>query len=164
MSTSVSSGTDASRDSGPARGKPVVISGNDARQGAPGHELLYVLGFGTTGAIFAVAAVLAYFEAQVVGRRVSHRSAFVENVVALMVVTLALTVLMCLAAVAPAVWTFATAAAAETHIPVGLSQCLSVKGDPVHRISIRQAAPDCRCDVPANNRRNNWELTEWNDG
>jgi len=40
----------------------VVISGNDARQGAPGHELLYVLGFGTTGAIFAVAAVLAYFE------------------------------------------------------------------------------------------------------
>ncbi len=62
MSTSVSAGTDASRDSGPARGKPVVISGNDARQGAPGHELLYVLGFGTTGAIFAVAAVLAYFE------------------------------------------------------------------------------------------------------
>jgi hypothetical protein len=71
-----------------------------------------------------------FIKAQVVGRRVSHRSAFVENVVALMVVTLALAVLMCLAAVAPAVWTFATAAAAETRILVGLSQCLSVKGDP----------------------------------
>ena len=140
-----------------------------------------------------------FIKAQVVGRQVSHRSAFVANVIALMVVTLGLTLLMCLAAVAPAVWTFATAAAAETHIPVGLSQCLSVKDDPgrlacydelagrpakgarapfgdvrrstaravttrMHRISIRQAAPDCRCDVPANNRRNNWELTEWNDG
>jgi hypothetical protein len=71
-----------------------------------------------------------FIKAQVVGRRVSHRSAFVENVVALIVVTLALAVLMCLAAVAPAVWAFATAAVAETHIPVGLSQCLSVKGDP----------------------------------
>jgi len=71
-----------------------------------------------------------FIKAQVVGRRVSHRSAFVENVIALIVVTLALAVLTCLAAVAPAVWTFATAAAAETHIPVGLSQCLSVKDDP----------------------------------
>jgi hypothetical protein len=62
MSMPVSAGTDASRDSGPAPEKPVVISADDARQGAPGHELLYVLGFGTTGAIFAVAAVLAYFE------------------------------------------------------------------------------------------------------
>ena len=39
-------------------GKSVVISENDARQGPPGDEMLYVLGFG----IFAVAAVLAYFE------------------------------------------------------------------------------------------------------
>jgi hypothetical protein len=62
MSTPISSGTNASRDSDPAPEQPVVISGNDARQGPPGHELLYVLGFGTTGAIFAVAAVLAYFE------------------------------------------------------------------------------------------------------
>jgi len=43
-------------------GKSVVISENDARQGLPGDEMLYVLGFGTSGAIFAVAAVLAYFE------------------------------------------------------------------------------------------------------
>src|SRR6185436_6364985 len=43
-------------------GKSVVISENDARQGPPGDEMLYVLGFGTIGAIFAVAAVLAYFE------------------------------------------------------------------------------------------------------
>jgi hypothetical protein len=43
-------------------GKPVVISENDARQDPPGHEMLYVLGLGTSGAIFAVAAVLAYFE------------------------------------------------------------------------------------------------------
>jgi hypothetical protein len=62
MSTSVSSGTDASPDSGPAAETPMVISANDARQGPPGHELLYVLGFGTTGAIVAVAAVLAYLE------------------------------------------------------------------------------------------------------
>jgi len=62
MSMPISTGTDASRDSGPAPEKPVVISADDARQGAPGHQLLYVLGFGTTGAIFAVAAVLAYFE------------------------------------------------------------------------------------------------------
>jgi len=62
MSTPVSAGPDESRDSGPPSEKPVVISANDARQGPPGHELLYVLGFGTTGAIFAVAAVLAYFE------------------------------------------------------------------------------------------------------
>jgi len=62
MSIPVPAGTDASRDPGSAPEKPVVISANDARQGPPGHELLYVLGFGTTGAIFAVAAVLAYFE------------------------------------------------------------------------------------------------------
>jgi hypothetical protein len=35
---------------------------NDARQGPPGHELLYVLGFGTAGAIFTLAAVLTCFE------------------------------------------------------------------------------------------------------
>jgi hypothetical protein len=42
--------------------KPVVISENDAQKDPPGQEMLYVLGFGTSGAIFAVAAVLAYFE------------------------------------------------------------------------------------------------------
>jgi hypothetical protein len=61
MSTPVSAGVDASRDSGSAAEKPLVISANDARQGPADHELLYVLGFGTTGAIFALAAVLAYF-------------------------------------------------------------------------------------------------------
>jgi hypothetical protein len=49
-----------SRDSDP--NKSVVIFANDARQGPPGQGVLYVLGFGTAGAIFAVAAVLAYFE------------------------------------------------------------------------------------------------------
>jgi hypothetical protein len=62
MSTPVSARTDASRDSGPAPEKPVLISANDARQGPPGREVLFVLGFGTTGAIFALAAVLAYIE------------------------------------------------------------------------------------------------------
>ena len=57
MSTSISARTDASRDSCPSPEKPVVISANDARQGCPGREVLYVLGFGTTGAIFAVAGV-----------------------------------------------------------------------------------------------------------
>jgi hypothetical protein len=42
--------------------KPVVISENDAQEGPPGQEMLHVLGFGTCGAIFAVAAVLVYFE------------------------------------------------------------------------------------------------------
>jgi hypothetical protein len=150
-----------------------------------------------------------FIKAQVVGRPVSDRSAFVENVVALIVVTLALAVLMCLAAVAPAVWTSATAAVAESHIPVEPSQCLSIKDGPdrlacyderarrpakgtretfgevprgrcgdhsnapflangrPHPHCNQCAASGCRdavCDVPANNRRNNWELTEWNDG
>jgi hypothetical protein len=62
MSTPVSDGIDPSRESGPAPEKPVAISANDARQGPTGREVLFVLGFGTTGAIFALAAVLAYFE------------------------------------------------------------------------------------------------------
>ena len=39
-----------------------TISADDARQGPLGQELLYVLGFGTTGAVFAIGVVLAYFE------------------------------------------------------------------------------------------------------
>ncbi len=62
MSTSVSDERDASRDSGPAPEEPVVVSANDARQGPPGRDVLFVLGFGTTGAIFALAAVLACIE------------------------------------------------------------------------------------------------------
>jgi len=42
--------------------EPVMISEDDARQGPPGHEVLYVLGFGTTGTVLGFAAVLAYFE------------------------------------------------------------------------------------------------------
>jgi hypothetical protein len=71
-----------------------------------------------------------FIKSQIVGRPVSHRSAFVEDVIALIVVILTLAVLTCLAAVAPAVWTFATAAAIESYIPVGLSQCLSIKEGP----------------------------------
>jgi hypothetical protein len=68
-----------------------------------------------------------FIKLQILGRPVSHRSPFVEDVIALMVAILTLAVLTCLAAVAPAVWTFATAAAVESYIPVGLSQCLSIK-------------------------------------
>lgn len=69
-------------------------------------------------------------KAQVAGGSVSHRSAFVERLAALIVVSLAFAVLLCLAALAPAVWTLATAAAAESHNPVGLSHCVSIKDDP----------------------------------
>jgi hypothetical protein len=39
-----------------------TISADDARQGPMGHQLLYVLAIGTTGAAFAIGIVLAYFE------------------------------------------------------------------------------------------------------
>jgi hypothetical protein len=68
-------------------------------------------------------------KAQTAGRLVSYRSAFVERVVALIVVTLALAVLICLAAVAPAMWAFATAAAVESYVPVEPSQCVSIEDD-----------------------------------
>src|SRR5437773_10870362 len=68
-------------------------------------------------------------KAQTAGRLVSYRSAFVERVVALIVVTLALAVLICLAAIAPAVWTFATSAA-ESYIPVGPTRSLSITHRP----------------------------------
>src|SRR5207244_206016 len=71
-----------------------------------------------------------YQSTQVAGRPVSRRSAFVESVVALIVVSLALVVLICLAAIAPAMWAFATAAAAGSYTPVGLSRCVSTKDDP----------------------------------
>ena len=69
---------------------------------------------------------------QIVSRPVLRRSAFVENVVALIVVTLALAVLSCLAAITPAVWTFATAA--QSYIPVDFSQCLPIE-DGVGRLA-----------------------------
>jgi hypothetical protein len=68
-------------------------------------------------------------KAQVAGGSVSHRSAFVERLAALIVVSLAFAVLLCLAALAPAVWMFATAAIDETYGPVGSSKCLSINDD-----------------------------------
>jgi hypothetical protein len=38
-----------------------MISQDDARQGPMGHQILYVLGFGIAGAIFANALVFIYF-------------------------------------------------------------------------------------------------------
>jgi hypothetical protein len=40
---------------------PIMISQDDARQGPMGHQVLYVLGFGIVGAIFANALVFIYF-------------------------------------------------------------------------------------------------------
>jgi hypothetical protein len=70
-----------------------------------------------------------FIKAQVVGKRIWRRSARVENVVALIVVALTGAVLFCLAAIAPAVWTFAAAAAAGTSIPAAVTQCLSINGN-----------------------------------
>jgi hypothetical protein len=71
MSMPDSDGRDASRDdSSPATEKPTVISANDARQGPPGHELLYVLGFGTTETIFALR--WRRFSAEVMPKTVHH--------------------------------------------------------------------------------------------
>jgi len=124
-------------------------------------------------------------KAQTAGRLVSYRSAFVERVVALIVVTLALAVLICLAAIAPAVWTFATAAAAESYIPVGPSQCLSIKDGPrrlacydelarrpakgamaLRRRSAKYGGGGDHLHAPHLDTacRTSWKLTEWNDG
>ena len=62
MPIQASAGKDEPRDSDPTPEKSIVISASDARQGPPGHGTLYVLGFSTAGAIFAVGSVLAYFE------------------------------------------------------------------------------------------------------
>jgi hypothetical protein len=40
---------------------PIMISQDEARQGPIGHQVLYVLGFGIAGAIFANALVFIYF-------------------------------------------------------------------------------------------------------
>jgi hypothetical protein len=39
----------------------ILISQDDVRQDAAGYRMLYVLGFGIAGAIFANGAVFAYF-------------------------------------------------------------------------------------------------------
>jgi hypothetical protein len=82
-----------------------------------------------TAALLRAMSQTHFIKAQLAGRLVSHRSASVERAITLIVVTLALAVLICLAAVAPAVWTFAAAAAAESYVPVGLSRCVSIKDD-----------------------------------
>ena len=50
-----------------------------------------------------------------------RRSARIESVVALIVAILALASLICVAAIAPAVWTFASIAVAESYMPAGRS-------------------------------------------
>ena len=40
---------------------PTMISGDDARQEPSGYQVLYVLGFGLAGAIFANTLVFIYF-------------------------------------------------------------------------------------------------------
>jgi hypothetical protein len=40
---------------------PIMISQDDGRQGPMGHQMLYVLGFGIAGAIFANGLVFIYF-------------------------------------------------------------------------------------------------------
>ena len=44
-----------------AENAPIVVSQDDARQGPMGHQMLYVLGFGLAGAIFANGLVFIYF-------------------------------------------------------------------------------------------------------
>jgi hypothetical protein len=53
-----------------------------------------------------------------------HRPAIVDTVAAVVIVTLALAVFLCLAAISPVVWTFASDTA--SHLRSELSQCLSV--------------------------------------
>jgi hypothetical protein len=40
---------------------PIMISQDDARQDPEGRRVLFILGFGLAGAIFANAAIFAYF-------------------------------------------------------------------------------------------------------
>ncbi len=126
-----------------------------------------------------------FIKSQIVGRPVSHRSAFVEDVIALIVVILTLAVLTCLAAIAPAVWTFATAAAVESYIagrtfavfvhqgrPRDVSSVKTSSRDDLRRAPVfagvrrrscsdrAPSAADAVCDVPANSCRKNWELIE----
>jgi hypothetical protein len=44
-----------------AENAPIVVSQHDARQGPTRHRMLYVLGFGLAGAIFANGLVFIYF-------------------------------------------------------------------------------------------------------
>jgi hypothetical protein len=52
--------THVSRRAHSASEAPIVISQDDTRQDPAGHRVLYVLGFGIAGAIFANAVIFAY--------------------------------------------------------------------------------------------------------
>ena len=54
-----------------------------------------------------------------------HRPAIVDTIAAVLIATLALAVFLCLAAISPVVWTFASDTA--SHLRTELSQCLSVE-------------------------------------
>jgi|GEM_PF-2884208 len=54
-----------------------------------------------------------------------HRPAIVDTIAAVVIATLALAVFLCLAAISPVVWTFASDTA--SHLRGELSQCLSVE-------------------------------------
>jgi hypothetical protein len=56
-----SADTHISRRAHCASEAPILMSQDDARQDPAGHRVLYVLGFGIAGAIFANAAIFAYF-------------------------------------------------------------------------------------------------------
>jgi hypothetical protein len=60
MSSPASIETEAPRD--PSLPTRCTISADDARQGPLGQELLFVLGFGTMSAAFAIGVALGYFE------------------------------------------------------------------------------------------------------
>jgi hypothetical protein len=53
--------TRVSRRAHSAPEAPIMISQDDARQDPAGRWVLYILGFGIAGAIFANAAIFAYF-------------------------------------------------------------------------------------------------------
>jgi len=60
MTVFESAETPISRRAHPASEAPIIIS-QDAQQDPEERRALYILGFGTAGAIFANAAIFAYF-------------------------------------------------------------------------------------------------------
>ena len=73
--------------------------------------------------IFATARATVGFSG--VRRPSANRPAIVDTVAAVIIATLALAVFLCLAAISPVVWTFASDTA--SHMRRELSQCLSVE-------------------------------------
>ena len=52
---------DISRRAHSASEAPIIVSQDDTRQDPAGRRVLYILGFGIAGAIFANVAIFAYF-------------------------------------------------------------------------------------------------------